>query len=135
MNPALLELFKDSFTAHFIFTFHEEIGFQTALHFQSAEIYILCVVAVLGSGFGLLASFIFFDLIARMLRNFLEKSHNYQPLKDFMSKYPYLVLFITAFPNFSVIGAFFGGMARMSILKFMFFVLIFRSIYYGIIIY
>jgi membrane protein YqaA with SNARE-associated domain len=129
MNNLYQLIFLDSFKAHFILSFSDELAFSFAIYYGLNKLQCSCF-AFLGSICGLLASLLIFSILGFIFKKMLEQSYNFSPLKFYFNKYKYLILSVTAFPNASILAPFFCGLLRMNIYTCTTIFIFYRVVYY-----
>jgi len=132
---AYFEVLKDAFISNFILTFQKEWGFSLLMHFGEYNNVIGLVYALIGSILGLYLTFLIFYIIAKKFHQFLDKSVSYQPFCDFVNKYKYIFALPIMLPEMTVLVPFFAGFAKMDKLKFLTICVVYRALFYVIILY
>ncbi|HCR86065.1 MAG TPA: hypothetical protein DIV86_05245 [Alphaproteobacteria bacterium] len=112
MRDIYIEIFTNSFLAHFIFTFGSDFAYEFAVHYGIKPLYIT-MFSLLGSICGLTASYYIFYLAGTLLKGVFENSHSFRPFKHYYSKFKYYSCAVVAFPYLSVIAPFFCGLLRL----------------------
>lgn len=130
MNQELIiQIFRESALANFIFTFGSELG-VIMHHYTHGFDLLVYIAAFLGSGFGLLVSYGLFYGLAKVFQGKMESNYSYKPFSYYFDKYYLFLLAMLLFPVGSIMGAFFAGLTRLKPWKFLIALALYRLAFY-----
>ncbi len=135
MEKVYFEVFKDSFFANFLPTLSQDFAIIFIQFFERYNQNIAGIAAILGSVLAIFLTFIFFYIAATMMKSTLDKGANYEVIQNALKRYGFLFFIISAFPNIMILAPIFAGLARYNIKSFIFYMILYRSLYYLYILY
>lgn len=135
LRQGYTEVFIDSFFANFVLTFSKDFAFPSILFFDGYDHLIAAIYAILGSSTGLFTTFIIFYLIAKKFYKMLEFGSNYSTLQKIFGRYGFIISAIMMVPHFSILVPVFMGLVKSNIKTFFFYIILYRTFYYLMVLY
>lgn len=134
-NSVYTEIIKDSFLSHFILTFSSEFTYFVVLKFSQYSHVMATISALLGSSLGLFVSFLLFYLFAVKFSKLLISGSGYEFVCEIMKKYGFVIMAVSALPDIAILASVFFGLVRYKIKTFIFYLIMYRVLYYLYILY